>query len=140
VLQGKDYSLESHGDMRVFIRYFTSGFIATISHLVVLVILVEFCFVNPIVATAIGFIVAIFVNYYCQYHWTFSCSGPFALIFARYLGVTILMLLLSTMLFWILYANLTMPYLVIQTLITSIVFICNFSINRYFTFVYSNPK
>jgi putative flippase GtrA len=126
--------------MRVFIRYFTSGFIATISHFAVLVFLVEFFFTNPLVASVVGFIVAVVVNYLFQYHWTFRCSGPFAHTFVRYLIVTIFMLLLNTALFWILHYSYTIPYVVAQALVTGVVFLCNFSINKHYTFVYTSTK
>jgi putative flippase GtrA len=126
--------------MRIFIRYFTSGVIATISHFAILILLVELFFINPLVATVVGFVVAIAVNYLLQYHWTFRCCGPLAYIFVRYLIVTLLMLLLNTALFWVLCYYYTIPYIVAQALVTSIVFLCNYSVNRRYTFVYSCPK
>jgi putative flippase GtrA len=124
--------------MQVFVRYFISGIVATMSHFVILFILVEFFIVTPLIASIAGFIVAIFVNYLIQYHWTFRCNGPYALIFIRYLVVTLLMMLLNAALFWLIYNNYTLSYLAVQVIVTSIVFICNFSINKGYTFVYSD--
>jgi putative flippase GtrA len=126
--------------MRVFVRYFTSGFIATISHFAVLVLLIEYLFTNPMVASVVGFIVAIFVNYHFQYHWTFGCSAPFTHTFVRYLMVTLFMLFLNAGLFSILYYSYTIHYIIAQALVTSVVFLCNYLINKHYTFACTSTK
>jgi putative flippase GtrA len=126
--------------MRVFFKYFTSGIVATVSHFIILIILVEIFYTDPLIASISGFIVTIFVNYLFQYHWTFRCSGPYTLIFVRYLTVTLLMLVLNTVLFWIISKNFSIPYTVVQAIVTFVVFLCNFTINKRYTFVYSDSN
>ena len=115
-------------------RYFVGGAVATIVHIAVLWFLVEMFSVSPSIATSIGFCIAVTVNYSFQYHWTFASVGPHSLIFSRYLVVTFAMLGLNLLIFWALTRLYQTPYIYAQLMATGIVMLCNFAINKHYTF------
>jgi len=112
---------------------------AAIAHFTVLWILVERFGVYPTYASASGFCVAIFVNYSLQYYWTFRAKGPHGLLFFRYLFVTMAMLGVNTLIFWLLNELAGVPYLIAQVVATGCVMFLNFTLNRRYTFVYGSP-
>lgn len=115
-------------------RYFVGGAVATIVHIAVLLFLVEMLGANPSIATSIGFCIAVTVNYSFQYHWTFASVGPHSLIFSRYLVVTFAMLGLNLLIFWTLTKLYQVSYIYAQLMATGTVMLCNFVINKHFTF------
>jgi len=126
--------------MKTFIRYTISGGLAALVHFLVLIILVEKIAVNPTFASAIGFCMAIFVNYNMQYHWTFKSSGTHRTIFIRYVLITFVMLGVNTIIFWFLFEKQGLVYLLAQVIATGIVMFMNFVINKNYTFVSSAIK
>ncbi|OQK16769.1 hypothetical protein AU255_02350 [Methyloprofundus sedimenti] len=100
------------------------------------------------IGAACGFL----VNYHIQFHWTFKVSGPHSRFFMRYLIVSGTMFGLNAVIFWLattpelfaLLKNLAYPKLIpqpkniaywyVQVIATGIVFLCNFLVNRYYTF------
>jgi putative flippase GtrA len=118
----------------VFFRYLVSGSTATLVHFAVLVILVELFDVSPIVASILGFCAAIGANYTLQYYWTFQATGTHQVLFARYVTVTLVMLIVNTSLFWALNGWLQIQYLLAQAGATAIVVLLNYKINKHYTF------
>lgn len=124
----------------MFLRYSLSGLAATITHFSILAALVEFVGLNATLASLLGFCAAIFVNYSCQYWWTFKAKGSHHIIIFRYLLVTTAMLGLNTLLFWTLTSKLSLHYLIAQSLTTAVIMLANFNINRRYTFASSPSK
>ena len=118
----------------MIIRYAACGVLAAVTHIGILYFLVEFIFMNPVVASAIGFCAAIIVNYNLQYHWAFSSITPHGTAFIRYITVTLGMLVINTLIFWLITSYLGISYLVAQILTIGFIFIANYLINRNFTF------
>lgn len=121
--------------MRILFRYLVSGGTAALLHFIVLISLVELADVDATVASMTGFCVATLLNYTLQYHWTFELSEPHNRIFTRYVLITFTMLGVNTIIFWILYAKLSVLYVVAQVIATGVVTILNFLINKHYTFV-----
>ena len=117
-----------------FIRYFVSGGTAMLIHFGTLILLVEQFKIIPIVATSVGFCLAVIFNYLAQYYWTFKPTGSHKRFILRFLGVTIITLNINTGLFWFLTEFQNLPYIVSQVFATGAVFLLNFVINRHFTF------
>ena len=117
-------------------RYIISGGVAAVAHFGLLIILVELFAVNPTVASALGFIAAIFVNYSLQYHWTFAVkgSGQHKKFFARYLLVTLSTLCINTLLFWTMNEVVGIQYFYAQVVATGVVLVINFVVNQRYTF------
>ena len=119
---------------RQFVRYFISGSTALIVHVAVLALLVELFAFNETVASGIGFVVAVLVNYTIQHTWVFEAEGNHGEHFPRYLLVTLITFSLNLGLFWMAVNVVEIWYPLAQVLTTGIIFILNFLINRQFTF------
>lgn len=120
--------------MITFWRYVIGGIAATITHILVLTLLVERFGMNPTIATSIGFCIAVIVNYNFQYHWTFGATGSHARIFSRYVVVTFAMLGVNLALFRVLTHPVHLPYLYAQLIATGVIMFCNFALNKLYTF------
>lgn len=77
------------------LRFAVSGGLATATHILVFVTVVEWLSVRPVVASGIAFVAALFVSYGMNYHWTFSVSGPHRVMLPRFALVAVLGLLLN---------------------------------------------
>jgi putative flippase GtrA len=118
----------------IAVKYLIGGAAATIAHLSVLLVLVELFHINPSISTSIGFCIAVVINYNFQYHWTFASSEAHSRIFPRYVVVTFVMLGVNLIVFLILTRFGRLPYIYAQLTATALVMVCNFAINRRYTF------
>ena len=118
----------------MLLKYMICGGLAAATHLGVLALLVEIFMLNTVVASAVGFGVAIVVNYSLQYHWAFSSETPHGTAIKRYLMVTISMMGVNTLLFWFLISVFNLAYLVAQLMTIGFIFGVNYVINKNFTF------
>ena len=85
-------------------------------------------------ATTIGFMVAIVVNYSLQYHWTFASGQDHRVVFRRYVTVTVITALLNTGFFTVLVYWAGIDYLVAQIVSTGFIFMINFQLNKRYCF------
>lgn len=120
--------------MQILFRYLVAGGTAAVLHLVVLILFVELTNVNATVASAIGFFLAVCLNYTLQYHWTFGLSEPHCRILTKYIVITTAMLGVNTVIFWVLFVKINVSYVIAQIIATGIVTVLNFTINKHFTF------
>jgi len=81
--------------LKPVLRFAVSGGLATATHVLVFVMLVEWLSVRPIWAAAPAFVVALFVSYGMNYHWTFSASGLHRILLPRFVAVALLGLVLN---------------------------------------------
>jgi len=126
-------------NINILFRYLISGAIAATVHFGLLISLVEFLAINPTLASTIGFIAAILVNYNLQYHWTFTSDNKrlHQVVFTRYFLVTLLTLSINTLLFWTMNETMGYQYLFSQVFATGTVLIINFIVNSKYTFNYN---
>jgi putative flippase GtrA len=117
-----------------FAKYFVGGCFALAVHLLILATLVELLNANPLVATSIGFIVALCVNYLVQHTWVFGFAGTHKVSFPRYVAITSITFVANIALFRLLSVAFGLWYLAAQTAATGIIFVVNFVINRHYTF------
>jgi putative flippase GtrA len=104
----------------------------------ILITLAEKASFDPTFASALGFCMAVIVNYKMQYHWTFKSAGSHKTIFTRYVFITFIMLGVNTLIFWFLYEVQGLVYLLAQIIATGMVMFMNFAINKNYTFVSPN--
>lgn len=121
--------------VETFPRYVMAGAAAALTHFSILIFGVECLRGDPVLWSAGGFVAAVGVNYPLQYSWTFRSTAKHAAAFPRYLVVTLTMLGLNTVVFWILAVGLSIWYLLSQALAIAIVMVLNFVLNRTYTFV-----
>jgi putative flippase GtrA len=124
----------AHGLHLDFARYFVSGGAAFAVHLLTLSALVELVAVPPVTATAVGFLVALCVNYVLQHRWVFRSTGRHRTLFVRYVVVTIVTFAINIALFGLFYEILGLWYILSQIMATGLIFIVNFFVNRHYTF------
>ena len=84
-----------------FLRYGLSGSAAAAIHLLVLVVLTELVGAPSTLASALGFVCALPVNYSLQHRFVFNKSSGHILFIPRYVTVTLLTLAFNTCLFWV---------------------------------------
>ncbi len=73
--------------MKSLIRFAVSGGLATVTHVCVFVVLVEWFGMRPVMAAGLAFSIALIVSYGMNYHWTFSASGPHLRMLPRFMVV-----------------------------------------------------
>lgn len=120
--------------MRQFFRYCLVGGIAAALHFLILIGLVEFVGIAPIIATTVGFIFAVVLNYVMQYHWTFSASGPHRLKLLKFSSIAVFAMFINGGIFWLCNTLAGAPYLLSQFVATGIVVAINFRLNRHYVF------
>jgi putative flippase GtrA len=116
------------------VRYFISGVSAVALHFLVLACLVEIAGLHSTIATTIGFVTGSLLNYTLQYYWAFAASTNHAQSLTRYALVTATTAGLNALLFWLLTQRLGVHYLASQALVTAVIFLINFEVNRRYTF------
>lgn len=117
-----------------FLRYCAVGGVATALHFIVLVVLVESFTVNATVASAVGFCLAVILNYFLQYYWTFASSGSHKGKFPLFAAFAVAALTVNVGIFWTCNEVFGLPYLISQALATGAVVTINFHLNRRFVF------
>ena len=118
-------------------KYTASGGAAALAHLLVFSV-ASGLGVWPVAASALGFCVAIPVNYLLQYHWTFNYLGTHATAFGRYISVTLLSFAVNLAAFKMLNEHVDVSPLVAQAIAIVLVFVFNFGLNASYSF--AGPK
>lgn len=117
-----------------FLRYLVAGGAAAATHLAVLAGLVQLSGAPKPMASAIGFCCAIPVNYIIQHRYVFQRSRGHSYYFVRYLAVTLTLMMVNVILFWIFTEIFGIFYILSQILVIGVIVIVNFLLNRAFTF------
>lgn len=108
--------------------------VATLVQISILTLLVEYAAINKIVASGVGFCMAIFVNYYLQYSFVFSSTFKHTKAFPRYVLSTLCMLIVNIFLFKLGISMLSSHYQLVQIAVIGMIAMLNFVINAKFTF------
>jgi putative flippase GtrA len=114
-------------------KYSASGGAAAFAHLLAFSVLSALGTL-PTVSSALGFCVAVAVNYLLQYYWTFNYLGSHVTAFRRYLSITLLSFVINLTAFKVLSVHLHFNPLVAQATAIAIVFVFNFSLNSSYSF------
>ena len=114
-------------------QYLVGGGIAVVVHLSILIGLVELFGANAVMASTLGLIAGVVVNYLFQYYVTFreSSRGHRSAAW-RFIAVTTFTLFLNYLMFSALEAR--MHYVIAQAVTILAIFLVNFGINKAFTF------
>ncbi len=117
-----------------FLRYVVSGCVALAVHLAVLAVFVEIARTPTVLASTIGLVVAMVVNYGLQHRWVFTATGMHRIFFTRYVFITLATFLANLAIFALAYHGFKLWYPVAQVFATGIIFVLNFFLNKYYTF------
>jgi len=126
--------------LQKIIRYLVAGGLALLVHLAVLTGLVEWLLVDELLATSVGFLCAVPVNFHLQRTFVFKSNGSYATEFRRYVLVTISTFLLNGVVFAILHSGVGIQYIPAQLCATVVILVANFIINYFFTFSLRNAR
>ncbi len=88
------------------LRYGSVGVIATLTHALVFIFLVELFDIRPVGAVVIAFLSALALSYFGHHRWTFNSTSPHGVQFIRFLLVALLGL----------GANVSITYLIVDVL------------------------
>ncbi len=116
------------------LRYAAVGALGAAVHIALLVGAVEGLGLHPVAGSVLGFLGALAVSYRFNRHWTFRSDAALAGSLARYTAVSLLGLLLNTGLMVALMGWARWPYLPAQAVAAVLVPICNFLLNRHWSF------
>jgi putative flippase GtrA len=81
-------------------RFSAVGLLATIVHIAVAILLVEFARIPVFWANIGAFAVAVLVSYFGNHHWTFACSGAHARYLPRFISIAALGLAIGQVIVW----------------------------------------
>lgn len=115
-------------------RYLSVGVLVVVVQFSFLSTLVEWFHLNPTLSSAISYVIATFVNYLLQYHYTFRSNHKHHIVFVRYLIVTSIALGLNVLIFWTCNEVLGIWYLFSQMVAIILVTTFNFILGRHYTF------
>ncbi|MBT8070656.1 MAG: GtrA family protein [Gammaproteobacteria bacterium] len=117
-----------------FVRFTLVGITATLSTYAVLILLVEVFRLSPILASIIGYLVGIVVNYKLNYGFTFRSSNRHHILFPKFLIVMLVGLLLNVLIMFIGMNWLGIHYILSQLVAVAFVLTWSFVANRFWVF------
>lgn len=115
-------------------RYGLSGISSLLTHLLVLIIMVEAAGWTSVSASTLGFIASIVVSFTLQHRWVFEHDHPVRRTLPRFLIVTLVGMGLNALIMAVGTGALSAPYLLAQAVAFAAIPISNYLLNRRWTF------
>lgn len=122
------------------VRYGFAGGLSFLTHLIVLVALVEAGDIDPVLATMCGFLASVVVSYLLQHWWVFLADVPMREAFPRFLLVTAVGLAINSLIMGLGIRVANLHYLLVQIVAFVAVPVSNYLLNRSWTFVPSRSR
>ncbi len=119
---------------RQFILFAAIGAVGTGGHFLTLILLVEWAGLSAVWATTAGFIVGALINYFLNYHITFKSDKAHREAMLKFFMVALLGAGMNTLIVFVGVDLMTVHYLLVQLVASSLVLIWNFSANKFWTF------
>lgn len=116
------------------VRYGVAGGLSMLTHLVVLLLLVEGIGFGAVAATTLGFGASILISFLLQHHWVFRSQAARRFTAPRFVVVTLFGLLLNSSIMAVGYRLFAVHYLVVQAIAFAVVPVSNYLLNRAWTF------
>lgn len=120
--------------IRQFLSYSLVGISAMFFYLTLLIFQVELLSIDPVTASVIGYIPAIFGSYYLNYIWVFQSKNQHQTTLFKYLIVILIGFGINTLCIYLTVHKLYWWYLKGQTLAIFLVTASNFTLNYFWTF------
>lgn len=117
-----------------FLRFVLVGIAATLTTYILLIFFVEVWHINAVLASLIGYIAGIVVNYTFNYGFTFRSERSHRVLIPKFLLVMMVGLLLNTCIMFAGVDWLGINYLLAQLAAISVVLTWSFSANRLWVF------
>ena len=116
------------------VKYGVAGGSAVAVWMLVLFVLVQFFAVDEVIASGIGFLSCLPVNFLIQQHYVFKTADHKLRRALRYLAVTAVGGLINLVLYWLAVDVAQIQYLLAQIFVTGVVAVFNFVGNKVYTF------
>lgn len=117
-----------------FLVFSAVGVVGTAAHYFVLIVLHEFLDLNPLIASAFGFILGALVNYSLNYHVTFESNASHGPAILKFYLIATVGFLLNMVIMWLMLHHFEMHYIVSQLFATGVVLVWGFLGNSLWTF------
>lgn len=117
-----------------FVKFLGVGGTATLLQYAVLILMVEFEFAEPVVASTFGYALSSICNYLLNYYFTFGSNAHHHLAALKFTVVAITGLCINSGLVYLLTEVLDLHYLFAQVLSTATVLLWNFFIHNHWTY------
>lgn len=127
-------SLVTGKTFRQFMYFAAVGAVGTVGQYLTLMALVETHMLKPVPASVIGFAVGAVINYFLNYHLTFSSDKPHIEAMSKFFTVAIIGAVINTALMYVGNNLLQLYYLLPQVFATGLVLLWNFLANKLWTF------
>jgi len=121
-------------------HYLIASILGTVAHYLTMLCLVQLYSVNTILASTIGAIIGAAIIYFLNYFVVFKSVRRHREAITRFFLVALLGVVLNGAILKLLTSMYAQHYLVLQVLTTTIVFGCNFALNRGWTFAAKIPN
>ena len=115
-------------------RYGVTGAGSTLTHVGVLLLLVEGLHADPVAASAVGFVASIVVSYTLQRYWVFRSAQSHLAAGAKFLTVTAVAFGVNTSALALGTEVLALPYQPVQLVALVLIPIVNYGLNAAWTF------
>lgn len=129
-----DISKEPTSQITVIIRYGLVGLLGTLIHFSSVIALVELAQLDPVISSAVGFLLVLLISYYLNRNWTFRSKDGRSRQFFYYAIVSLVGLGINSTIMFIDVHILKMNYLFGQCFVVVVVPVSNFLMNRKWTF------
>lgn len=128
--------------MRRFVLFVGIGGISTLIQFVLLILFVESRLFPEVTASATGYVLSSFFNYWANYHYTFKSASSHTQTFPKYALAVAIGLSTNTLLFaaflWLFNNYLALPwvehYLAAQFLATGVTVVLNFAVHKFWIY------
>jgi putative flippase GtrA len=128
--------------MKRFALFLGIGGISTLIQFLLLMLFVEYNLLPEVTASAVGYLISAFFNYWANYRYTFKSSSSHAQTLPKYALAVAIGLSTNTLLFaaflWLFNTYLALPwvehYLAAQFLATGITVVLNFSVHKFWIY------
>lgn len=115
-------------------RYGLAGGLSLLTHLTVLIVLVELAGAPPVLASTLGFIASFLVSFALQHRWVFEHENPVLHTLPRFVLVTLIGLGLNALVMALGHSVLDINYLLTQAVAFVMIPVSNYLLNRRWTF------
>ena len=121
-----------------FIRFAGVGGVATALQYLLLIALVEIVRVAPLYASISSYLASAALNYWANYHFTFSATVPHRQAMPRFVLVSGAGLVINALVFHVVHTGFGLMYLIAQILASGFVLLWNFLANHFWSFSAGN--
>lgn len=119
---------------RMFFNFIIVGVFATLIHVVIFTILVEFFIVNAVIASLPAFLLSMLTSYIANHKWTFQATGDHHIYLPKYAFVSIIGLFINVLITYIVINIMGYLYGIALVLVIITVPSVTFLLNRIWTY------